>query len=201
MELPPSISPHPTPPAPQKTPLILLLSLIICFLFGFFLIYLPGKNLLALALTTKIETEKLKTSIADKDIAQAQTIINNLKGQLSVIDAKFKKLSYLKPLPYFKNYYHDGGQLISIARDSLDTGTIVIEAIKPYQDFLGLKGAATSSAKTTEDRIAFLTQSIEGLLPHLDLIERKYQTLMIRSIVLISTAIRKNSKISPSSNF
>ncbi|MEK7527740.1 MAG: DUF4012 domain-containing protein [Patescibacteria group bacterium] len=177
MELPPSISPHPTPPAPQKTPLILLLSLIICFLFGFFLIYLPGKNLLALALTTKIETEKLKTSIADKDIAQAQTIINNLKGQLSVIDAKFKKLSYLKPLPYFKNYYHDGGQLISIARDSLDTGTIVIEAIKPYQDFLGLKGAATSSAKTTEDRIAFLTQSIEGLLPHLDLIEKKISNI------------------------
>ena len=102
MELPPSISPHPTPPAPQKTPLILLLSLIICFLFGFFLIYLPGKNLLALALTTKIETEKLKTSIADKDIAQAQTIINNLKGQLSVIDAKFKKLSYLKPCPTLK---------------------------------------------------------------------------------------------------
>jgi hypothetical protein len=186
MELPSLISPAQSPKTlPKKHRkkclwiffLVFLLSILVIFLSGFFFIYVPGKNLVSLVLATKIEAEKLKISITDKDIAQTQTIINNLKGQLSTIDTKFKNLSYLKPLPYLNNYYRDGEQLISIARDSLDTGTIVIEAIIPYQDFLGLKGAASSSAKTTEDRIAFLTQSIEGLLPHLDLIEKKIENI------------------------
>jgi hypothetical protein len=186
MEMPSSITPASTPKTPKVKskrkkflliPLGLLFFLIIVFLSGFFFIYLPGKNLLSLFVVAKTELESLKTSVSDKDLVLTQTIINNLKGQIKTIDDKYSDLSYLKPLPYIKDYYQDGQELISIANDSLDTGLIVIEAIKPYQDFLGLKGAATSSAKTTEDRITFLTRSIEGLLPNLNLVENKIKNI------------------------
>ena len=186
MEMPSSITPAPTPKTPKVKskrkkflliPFSILFFLIIVFLSGFFFIYLPGKNLLSLVVVAKTELESLKTSVSDKDLVLTQTIINNLKGQIKTIDDKYSDLSYLKPLPFIKDYYQDGQELISIANDSLDTGLIVIEAVKPYQDFLGLKGAATSSAKTTEDRITFLTRSIEGLLPNLNLVENKIKNI------------------------
>ena len=184
--MPSSITPASTPKTPKVKskrkkflliPLSLLFFLIIVFLSGFFFIYLPGKNLLSLVVVAKTELESLKTSVSDKDLVLTQTIINNLKGQIKTIDDKYSDLSYLKPLPLIKDYYQDGRELISIANNSLDTGLIVIEAVKPYQDFLGLKGAATSSAKTTEDRITFLTRSIEGLLPNLNLVENKVKNI------------------------
>jgi len=141
--------------------------------FLFFFLYLPGKSLLKQIDTTKVVAQTLQQSISDKDLAQSKNALSSLTQQLSLINEKFKKLSYLKFIPIANNYYKDGQNLIKIGNDALETGAIVIQAIEPYQDFLGLKGAATSSAKTTEDRIAFLTESIEGLLPHFDSIDNK----------------------------
>lgn len=148
-----------------------ILAVIIVFLF--FFLYLPGKTLYNQINETKTVVKTLQQSISDKDLTQGKIALNNLSQQIVLIDNKFKKLSYLKLIPIAKDYYQDGQNLIKISSDALETGDIVIKAIEPYQDFLGLKGAATSSAKTTEDRISFLTESVEGLLPHLDAIDTK----------------------------
>jgi len=139
----------------------------------FFFLYLPGKALLKQIDSAKVVAETLKQSINDKDLAQSKVSLTNLGLELNSIENKFKKLSYLKLLPVANNYYKDGQNLIKIGKDAIETGNIVIQAIEPYQDFLGLKGTATSSAKTTEDRISFLTESVEGLLPHFDSIDAK----------------------------
>lgn len=148
-----------------------ILAIIAVLLFLF--LYLPGKSLLDEINNTKKTAVSLKQSISDKDLSQSKVALNNISLQLNKIDNKFKKLSYLKLIPGAKNYYQDGQNLIKIGSDAIETGNIVIQAIEPYQDFLGLKGSGTSSAKTTEDRISFLTESVEGLLPHLDSIDAK----------------------------
>ena len=148
-----------------------VISLIAVFLF--FFLYLPAKDLLKQINETKAVALTLKQSVTDKDLAQSKVIMASLNQQLTLIDNKFKKLSYLKLIPGAKDYYQDGQNLIKIGNDAIETGNIVIQAVEPYQDFLGLKGSGVSSAKTTEDRIAFLTQSVEGLLPHLDSIDSK----------------------------
>ena len=142
-------------------------------LFLFLFLYLPGKSLLAQIEKTKLVAQSLNQAVSEKDLAKSKEAINSLRQELNTIDNKFKKLAYLKVIPVASNYYHDGQNLIKIGGDALETGEIVIKAIEPYQDFLGFKGTATSSAESTEDRIAFLTQSVEGLLPHFDLIETK----------------------------
>ncbi|HWS49077.1 MAG TPA: DUF4012 domain-containing protein [Candidatus Methanoperedens sp.] len=148
-------------------------TLIFIATFLFFFLYLPAKSILKQVDEAKAVATTLKQSINDKDLALSKTGLENLNQQLVLIDNKFKKLSYLSFVPIANNYYKDGQSLLKIGKDALETGDIVIKAIEPYQDFLGLKGAATSSAKTTEDRIAFLTESIESLLPHLDSIDSK----------------------------
>ncbi|HBP51151.1 TPA: hypothetical protein DD455_02350 [Candidatus Shapirobacteria bacterium] len=147
--------------------------LILIAIFLFFFLYLPGKAIVKEIDTTKTIALSLQQSISDKDLAQSKINLSAIKQQLAVVESKFKKLSYLKIVPFANKYYQDGQSLLKIGNDALETGDIVIQAIEPYQDFLGLKGAATSSAKTTEDRISFLTESVEGLLPHFDSIDTK----------------------------
>jgi len=157
----------------NKTILIILGIFSFIALFLFFFLYLPGKSLLSQIEKTKSVAESLSTAISDKDLSKSKEIVTTLRQELNTIDNKFKKLSYLKIVPVASNYYHDGQNLIKIGSDALETGEIVIKAVEPYQDFLGFKGTASSSAESTEDRISFLTQSVESLLPHFDLIESK----------------------------
>lgn len=166
--------------APKKSPrkILVVLTVILALIglgvfFAFTALYLPGKALLAQVNLTKNETLKLKQSLSDKDLNQIKNNLQSIRSELQNTDDKFKKFSFLKIVPKARDYYHDGENLIKIGKDALDTGEIVIKAAEPYQDFLGLKGSSTSSAKTTEDRISFLTDSVESLLPHLDAVEKK----------------------------
>jgi hypothetical protein len=183
MQLPPSLKPEPVKEIvkkPTKKIFRILLTVLLVLLITagsitalvFFFLYLPGKDLLTSLETLKPKIDLIKNDITQKDLAATKQHLLEIKNELVPIQSKYQKLSYLKNVPYAKEYYADGQRLIDIAQNSLSTGEIVIVAIEPYQDFLGLKGAATSSAKTTEDRITFLTQSIEGLIPHLDSIDK-----------------------------
>lgn len=170
------VKPAPKPKKPKKALKILsvFLAVIIAFsLLSFLFLFLPIKSLYSEVNNSQALIQQLKQSVSDKDLAKGKESLNQIKNELKIIDGKFKKLSYLKIIPIAKNYYHDGENLLKIGNDAIEAGDIVITTIEPYQDFLGLKGAATSSAKTTEDRISFMTESIESLLPHLDSIDTK----------------------------
>lgn len=136
-------------------------------------VYIPAKNFYEHALQLKSDAGQLQAAIADKDLKSAGVQVANLKSKASNLNSEFKRFSYMTALPYAKDYYADGQRLFDIVQNSLDAGEIVIEAVTPYQDFLGLKGASTDSGKTTQDRINFLTESIEGILPHLNSVESK----------------------------
>ena len=139
----------------------------------FFTVYLPTQELKTKIESTKIEVDHLKHSINEKDLEKIKINLSNLRDQTHSIESTYSKLKIIGFLPVINNYYQDGLRFISIAKNSLDTGDILIKAIEPYKDFLGMTGSATSSEETTQDRIAFLTQSVEGLIPYLDTIETK----------------------------
>ena len=178
----PNLSPGPSkkfhfPPKLKKF-LINFFSILAIFLtlstvLSFFFLYLPGKKFYAELNLAKTEASHLQTAVGQKNLDLIKDSLEKLKQQKQNLSLSYQKFSLLGKLPYLKNYYHDGQLLINVAGESLDTGQILVQAIEPYQDFLGFNGSATDSAKTTEDRIAFLTESVEGLLPHFDSIEEK----------------------------
>jgi len=143
----------------------------------FFFVYVPGQKLYTQTLTLKEDVNKLQAAVTDKDLTNIKLQIVNLRKKIDSVQSSSQKFSYFQVLPYLKDYYLDSQRAFTIGKYSLDTADIVIQAIEPYQDFLGLKGSSTDSAKTTEDRITFLTQSVEGLLPHLDTIETKITSI------------------------
>lgn len=152
---------------------VIFLILAISAVCLFFFVYIPGQKLYTDAQTINNGITKLKTSVSNKDLKDAQVQIDDLNSKLNQLGVSYQKFGYLNSIPYLRDYYADGIHTLNVGRLGLETGQIVIKAIEPYQDFLGLKGSATDSAKTTQDRISFLTQSIEGLVPHLDTIEAK----------------------------
>ncbi len=143
----------------------------------FFIAYLPGKKLLSQIDSAKIEANNLKQSISDKDLDQVKINLANLEQHLSQIESSYSKLKLVGILPVSNSYYKDGKEALIMAKNGLEIGNILIKVVEPYKDFLGIKGAATSSADTTEDRIEFLTQSIENLIPHFDTIETKISNI------------------------
>jgi len=181
----PSTPPVPKSSSPPKKILktffiifgLILLLPVIAAALGFFLLYLPGQKLLTKARATQPTIASLQTAVTNKDLPLVQKEIVTLRDQINQIETEFNSLKIASSLPYLKDYYQDGKHLLTIAKNGLETGEIIIKAIEPYRDFLGLKGASIDSAKTTQDRIAFLTQSVESLVPHLDAIEVKINTI------------------------
>lgn len=152
-----------------------ILSIVITFVFVFlfFFGYVPGKALLDQANLAKDEINKLKQAATTKDLDLAKIQLEQLQNRITLIQKKYKNLKIIGSFPYLNNFYKDGEIGLKATQEGLEAGKIVITAIEPYKDFLGIQGAATDSAKTTQDRITFLTESIEGIVPHFDTIEKK----------------------------
>ena len=177
--LPPSMTEtKPQPPKNTKRKILHFLSvfLIIFSIFAvilFFIVFVPGQKIYAQIQNIKKSIPIIQQAISDKDLNKIKETLTTLNTQTLSLEKSYKKLAYTKYLPVIGNYYKDGQQLIIVAKEGIATGNILIQAIEPYKDFLGAKGSSTSNEKTTEDRIAFLTESVEGLSPYLDQIQTK----------------------------
>lgn len=143
----------------------------------FFTVYLPGKKILGQVKQIEVQSNNLKLAISDKDIDKVKEELAKISSQVSQLNQSYQKVAFIKVIPYAKDYYNDGLSIISIANNAIDTGNILIKAVEPYKDFLGIKGGSSDGAQTTQDRITFLTQSIESLIPHLDQVETKMASI------------------------
>ncbi len=152
---------------------IILIIFSVLFVICFFSVIVPGTKLKKQIETLKKEAPIIQQAITDKDLDKVKSELNVVKSQIKSVESTYKKFSYAKIIPVAKNYYNDGTELINISKEAIDAGNIVIQAIEPYKDFLGVKGAATSGEETTQDRISFLTQSVESLVPYMDTLEQK----------------------------
>lgn len=186
---PAPVAPVPTqtaPPASKKrtkvSPFAYIAAIvggILVFVIIFLVIFvvIPGQQLLAQANALKAKETRIKQAISSRDLNQMKNVLADLRVSQKQIQASYQKLSTAGSLPVVKGYYQDGQQGLKIFSLSLDTADIVIKAIEPYQDFIGLTGTATGSGTTTEDRITFLTDSIESLVPQMNTIQQKVDAI------------------------
>jgi len=165
----------------SKALYIILIIFSITIALVFFFIFVPGKKIYAQIENIKKSIPIIQQAISDKDLDKIKETLNTLNNQTKSLNNSYKNFGYIKFFPFIGNYYKDGQQILIIATQGIETGNILIQAIEPYKDFLGVKGSSTSNEKTTEDRISFLTNSVEGLIPYLDQIEKK--------VSIIQTAI------------
>jgi hypothetical protein len=156
---------------------IVLIIFSLLLLFAFFFVVGPLNSLYRQAKPLSSDIALLKQSINNKDLQSAKNQLLVITSRYYSLNTTLNRLSYFRFIPYLNYYYQDCQKLFLVFQASLETTDILIQAIEPYQDFLGLKGSSSSGAKTTQDRIDFLTKSVEGLMPFFDQITQKLSAI------------------------
>ncbi len=166
-----------------KTTLFSFLGLFILLLFICLTLIRP-----ALGLVYKVKEiqalrlASIRTVIETKDIRKTREELGFVQKDLEDLRSQYQSLSVWGKLPIIKNYYQDGERLFEVGHLGIESANIVLESVEPYQDFLGLSGGegeeeGETPDKTAEDRINFLTESIEGLVPYLNDLESNIQKM------------------------
>ncbi len=116
------------------------------------------------------------TALQSQDLDAATKALDETKSSLQTTKQKYILLSWLKFVPLLRNYYLDGQHGLNAAVYSLDAGSLLVEAIHPYSDLLGFKTATSAAApavQSAEDRIVFLVQTLDAIMPKLDSVTEK----------------------------
>jgi len=145
-------------------------------------VVLPLRSLWQQGQNLKPKVSQIKAAVSEKDLKKIKNNLEETQGELGELNRRYNKLFLVKRLPYLKKYYEDGQHGITAAREGLEAGKLVVEAIEPYQDFLGLKNATESGEllggeKTTEERIDFLVEGLANIKPKLGEISQKLTSI------------------------
>lgn len=128
------------------------------------------------ALAVKSQAQKVKDSLAQKDLNLTSTELGNLKKSIKTLEGSYSTLAYIKIVPFVGSYYKDGEHLINASLYGMDSGEILIDSVKPYADIIGFKGSGESKApqvRTAQDKIDFIIKTIPEIVPKIDTLSEK----------------------------
>lgn len=147
-----------------------------------FILLAPFIFLLILVVVTIIPAQKTYSS-AQKTYQQARLAWEAIKKQnITLADEELKKtkialedtqnnlkgLSYLQFIPIVAWYYNDADHLLKAASPTLQASSVVLDAIKPYADILGLKGQGSFVMGSAEQRVQTAILTMGKITPRID---------------------------------
>lgn len=143
--------------------------IIAVILLAVFTVVLPSQKAFADAKIAQNDIKQLSLALKQQDINLASSKIAVSKKSLATLQTDLQHLAYFQFIPLVSWYYSDAKHLAQAGVYGLDAGNIAIDAVKPYADVLGLKGAKSSFVKgTAEQRIQTAVLTLEKITPHMD---------------------------------
>ena len=138
----------------------------------YFTVIRPVQSLIASAGQLEASAMVIPQTLKAQDLAATQKQLEIVSSDLDKTQKEFSRLSWTRVLPFARNYYLDGQRIFSAAREILAAANAGINGIAPYADIIGLKGLASTGdgAKTAEDRINFIINTLDKLKPQLSTI-------------------------------
>lgn len=124
------------------------------------------------ALMVQDSVEILMTSVEEQNLPKMKAEIE--KTRVLVLDLKgaYKKLTWLKAVPFVGKYVADGEHGLNAAVYSLDAADVAVGIIEPYADIIGLVpdggDEPESGQETAQDRIDFVIKTIPDVIPRAD---------------------------------
>ncbi|HUW24313.1 MAG TPA: DUF4012 domain-containing protein [Patescibacteria group bacterium] len=124
------------------------------------------------------DLNELKLALKEQDLVKTKEKTTALKGDLETVQKKLNAFKLAAFIPVVRNYYSDAQHGLKAGLAGLQATDLVIEAISPYTDILGLGGdkSATASGKTTLDRVTFLVTTLDKIRPQLDEVGKELET-------------------------
>lgn len=151
--------------------LVFVLSLVFVLgvLFGvpLFLVYIGAKGVVS-------SGRELYASFQAQDINRIKSSLDNTKSSMKQFDSSLKLVFWMRPIPILGGYVSDAGAFVKGGLAGLEAGEEILNTAEPYADLLGLNGGkAGDGAKTAQDRIEFIVESIGTLIPKLATISER----------------------------
>lgn len=150
---------------------VLLITLSILGFFLAILIYVGASGFLIYQKANNLykSGQVLEASVKSQDLQKIKTDLGVVRSNLIEIKTTFSLVSWMRILPYVGGYVSDAGHGINAGISGLNAGVVVVDAIEPFSDLLGLKGTKSESGeKTAQERIDFIVSAVPSLLPQLD---------------------------------
>lgn len=132
--------------------------------------YFAYKNAVGL----KAEAHELLVSVQTQDINMIEAQLIETQEAFSRFDKSFRRLFFFKYLPFARSYYLDGEAGLNAGKYGFESARLALTTMKPYADILGFgNGQAKNGEESANERIEFIVQTIEGVLPQIDEISQK----------------------------
>ena len=137
----------------------------------------PAKKTASSALLVFRSAKEVSYLIRNQDIINSSEKLKETKIYMQATKKDLNALAWTKAIPFFGNYYRDAEHLINIALHGIDIGDIMIEAIKPHADLLGLEGEDSFVMGSAEDRIEKIVEIMDKITPEIDKVEEKLRLI------------------------
>ncbi len=148
---------------------------------GVLLLFLLVEGFLAYRLYTKVMAARnsantLVAASKEQDLDKIKKELENTRTSLTSVEGAYKPFLWIKYIPFVGVYISDGEHALIAGGFGIESAQVVISAIEPYADIIGLSAngkEAASGEETTQDRIDFVVKSIPDLIPRTDLLMEK----------------------------
>lgn len=135
---------------------------------------IPAVSAYSLAKRAASSGQTFYAALQEQDLAKTRDSMAALKHDVKNLDKNIGRLSWASWIPFFGGYVADAKHTTVGALAGVEAAEIIFTTIEPYSDILGFNGhQAEDGAKTAEDRINFIVESIDQVIPQLDTISAK----------------------------
>lgn len=142
-----------------------ILGVVIAFLIVLILAMVLAMPLMADSKKVSSLAQETIQAAKNQDLVLAEQKIKETHQATVNLKNGYKRLIWVKFVPFISHYYYDGENGLQAAESGVTAGQILIEALTPYADVLGLKGKGTFTGGTAQDRIIKIIQTIGEVAP------------------------------------
>lgn len=129
---------------------------------------IPAQKTYSSAQKTYVQARSAWEAIKKQNIALADEELKKTKVALQDTQKSLDSLSYLRFIPIASWYYNDADHMLKAGSHSLEATEVVLEAIKPYADILGLKGQGSFVMGSAEQRVQTAILTMGKITPRID---------------------------------
>jgi len=156
--------------------------LLLVTVFLVFFLVLPLLQMKKQATVLAGEAKGIYEGLQSQNLNQSVEKVASTKAEFEKINKTYRRMVWLKAIPFVGGYYRDGQRLFSGGRYLLETADLVVESLKPYADLLGLEGEEDKKEEkemTTEERLILVLDTLDKIQPNLDQIGEKLDLAQI----------------------
>lgn len=150
-----------------------VIAIIVLLLVTYRTIIVPAKKTVASARLALQSAKEVYDLVKNQDIINAGKKLKETKNHLQNTKTNLKTLAWARFIPFWSSYYQDAEHLVNLAIHSVDVGEVMVEAIIPHAELLGLMGEGSFVLGSAEVRIEKAVQTMDKIIPVIDEVENK----------------------------